>query len=140
NVVTIDGVSGVRFAVWAPNADRVAVIGDFKTWDPRRNPMRRRFPSGVWELFIPRLAAGARYKYDIIGAGGVRLAAKADPLARQTEQPPATASVVASPQPYRWTDAAWMARRAERQSPAAPLSIYEVHIGSWMRPSEEDRA
>jgi 1,4-alpha-glucan branching enzyme len=139
NVVTIDGVQGVRFAVWAPNADRVAVIGDFNSWDSRRNPMRRRYPSGVWELFIPRAGAGALYKYDMLGAGGVHLPAKADPLAKQTERPPATASVVASPEPYRWTDSAWMARRAARQSPAAPISIYEAHIGSWMRPCEDDR-
>jgi 1,4-alpha-glucan branching enzyme len=140
NVVTIDGVQGVRFGVWAPNAERVAVIGDFNSWDPRRNPMRRRHPSGVWELFIPRLGAGAVYKYDILGAGGVHLPSKADPLARQTEPPPATASVVASPQPHRWTDAAWMERRSARQSPAAPISIYEAHIGSWMRPGEDNRA
>jgi 1,4-alpha-glucan branching enzyme len=139
NVVTVEGVRGVRFAVWAPNADRVAVIGDFNSWDTRRNPMRRRFPSGVWELFIPRLGEGARYKFDILGAGGLHLPAKADPLAKQTEPPPATASVVASPQPYRWTDGAWMTRRVERQSAAAPISIYEVHVGSWMRPGEDSR-
>jgi 1,4-alpha-glucan branching enzyme len=140
NVVTVDEVPGVRFAVWAPNAERVAVIGDFNSWDTRRNPMRRRFPSGVWELFIPRIGEGARYKFDILGAGGVHLPAKADPLAKQTEPPPATASVVASPRRHRWTDDAWMQRRAERQSPAAPISIYEVHIGSWMRPAEDNRA
>ena len=139
NVVTVDDVRGVRFAVWAPNAERVAVVGDFNAWDARRNPMRRRYPSGVWELFIPRLTEGAVYKYDIIGPGGLHVPAKADPLAKQTELPPATASVVAPPQPYRWTDGAWMAQRAERQSAAAPMSIYEVHIGSWMRPSDGNR-
>ena len=69
NVATIDGVPGVRFAVWAPNAERVAVIGDFNSWDARRHPMRLRYPSGIWELFVPRAVAGARYKYDIMGAG-----------------------------------------------------------------------
>jgi len=139
NVVTVDGVQGVRFAVWAPNAERVAVIGDFNSWDARRHPMRLRFPSGIWELFVPRLAAGALYKFDIVGPGGVRLPAKADPVAQQAEPAPATASVVASPRPFRWTDDRWMAGRAQRQSPTAPISIYEVHIGSWMRPAD-DRA
>ena len=97
SVVTIDGVSGVRFAVWAPNARAVSVVGDFNTWDPRRHPMRLRYPSGVWELFIPRLGPGTRYKFAIIGPDGWRLPLKADPLARATEPPPATASVVAIP-------------------------------------------
>ncbi|MBY0317956.1 MAG: 1,4-alpha-glucan branching protein GlgB [Reyranella sp.] len=136
NVVTIDGVQGVRFAVWAPNAERVAVIGDFNTWDARRHPMRLRYPSGIWELFVPRVAAGARYKYDIMGPGGVRQADKADPVAQQAELAPGTASIVASPQPFRWTDNKWLAGRAQRQSPQAPLSIYEVHLGSWLRPGE----
>lgn len=136
NVVTIDGVQGVRFAVWAPNAERVAVIGDFNTWDARRHPMRLRYPSGIWELFVPRVAAGARYKYDIMGPGGVRQADKADPVAQQAELAPGTASIVASPQPFRWTDDKWLAGRAQRQSPQAPLSIYEVHLGSWLRPGE----
>ena len=94
--MTVDGVQGVRFAVWAPNAERVAVIGDFNSWDARRHPMRLRFPSGIWELFVPRLAAGALYKFDIVGPGGVRLPAKADPVAQQAQPAPATASVVAS--------------------------------------------
>ena len=92
--MTIDGVRGVRFAVWAPNARAVSVVGDFDTWDPRRHPMRLRFPAGVWELFVPRLAPGARYKFAITGPDGARLPLKADPLARATEAPPATASVV----------------------------------------------
>jgi 1,4-alpha-glucan branching enzyme len=137
NVVSVDGVEGVRFAVWAPNATRVAVIGDFNSWDTRRHPMRLRFPSGIWEVFVPRLAAGALYKFDILGPGGVRLPAKADPVAQQAEPAPATASVVASPRPFRWTDDRWMAGRAERQSPTAPISVYEAHIGSWMRPADD---
>jgi 1,4-alpha-glucan branching enzyme len=140
NVVTIDGVRGVRFAVWAPNAERVAVIGDFNTWDARRHPMRLRYPSGVWELFVPRLGEGAPYKFDIVGPWGAGLPAKADPVAQQTERPPATASVVASPRPLSWTDDRWMAERAKRHSPAAPISIYEVHIGSWMRASDEEHS
>ncbi|MFO1080320.1 MAG: 1,4-alpha-glucan branching protein GlgB [Reyranellaceae bacterium] len=135
NVVTVDGVRGVRFAVWAPNARQVSVIGDFNAWDGRRHPMRRRYPAGIWELFVPRLGAGALYKFEIVAPDGARLS-KADPLARRTEAPPATASVVAAPEPFPWSDAAWMKSRAERQSPAAPLSIYEVHVGSWMRPGD----
>jgi len=130
---TVDGVTGVRFAVWAPSARRVAVVGDFNAWDARRHPMRVRYPAGVWELFVPRIGPGERYKYDIIGPDGGRLPQKADPVARQAEPPPATASVVADPRPYRWQDAVWMATRGERQSPAAPISIHEVHLDSWFR-------
>jgi 1,4-alpha-glucan branching enzyme len=140
NVVSVDGVPGVRFAVWAPNAERVAVIGDFNAWDVRRHPMRLRYPSGIWELFVPRAAPGARYKYDIVGPGGVRQIDKADPVAQQAELAPGTASVVASPRPFRWNDDRWMAKRAARQSPAAPMSIYEAHIGSWLRQGDGDEA
>src|SRR6202011_2565095 len=131
--MTVEDVPGVRFAVWAPGARRVAVVGDFNGWDARRHAMRVRYPAGVWELFVPRLMPGERYKYDIIGPDGVRLPLKADPMARQTEPPPATASVVADPRPYRWHDAAWMATRGERQAPSAPVSIHEVHLDSWFR-------
>jgi 1,4-alpha-glucan branching enzyme len=132
-VTTVDGVPGVRFAVWAPNARRVAVVGDFNSWDARRHPMRVRYPAGVWELFVPRIDPGLRYKFDIIGPGGERLPQKADPVARQTEQPPATASVIAARDRFRWRDKAWMASRAARHAPHAPISIYEVHLGSWVR-------
>ncbi len=136
NRLVLDGVEGVRFAVWAPNAAAVSVIGDFNAWDARRHPMRRRAPAGVWELFVPRLEAGARYKYAIVGAGGEALPDKADPVAQQAEAAPGTASIVASPEPFRWTDGEWLARRAERQSAEAPISIYEVHVGSWLRPAD----
>ncbi|MBV8391641.1 MAG: 1,4-alpha-glucan branching protein GlgB, partial [Alphaproteobacteria bacterium] len=139
NVATVDGVKGVRFAVWAPNAERVAVIGDFNAWDARRHPMRLRYPSGIWELFVPRVGQGVRYKFHILGPGGVPQPDKADPVAQQAELAPGTASIVASPQGLRWTDERWMAARAERQSPRAPISIYEVHVGSWLRPSERDQ-
>ncbi|MGN2251864.1 1,4-alpha-glucan branching protein GlgB [Frateuria sp. GZRe12] len=127
-----DGVAGVRFAVWAPNARRVSVVGDFNHWDGRRHPMRLRLPHGVWELFVPGLRAGARYKYEILGAD-FSVQQKADPVALATETPPATASVVAADAPFRWTDHAWMADRAARQRLDAPLSIYELHAGSWWR-------
>jgi 1,4-alpha-glucan branching enzyme len=140
NVLTIEGVRGVRFAVWAPNASRVAVVGDFNAWDARRHPMRLRHSAGIWELFVPRVAAGARYKYDIIGAGGIRVPLKADPVAQQSEAPPSTASVVSAPQRFRWHDDAWMNARAARQAPDAPISVYEVHLASWMHRSHDSAA
>ena len=135
SVVTIDGISGVRFAVWAPNARAVSVVGNFDTWDPRRHPMRLRYPSGVWELFIPRLGPGTHYKFAIIGPDGWRLPLKADPLARATEPPPATASVVSDPTPHVWHDEAWMRQRARRHDTDAPISIYEMHAASWFHPN-----
>ncbi|MGY2438379.1 1,4-alpha-glucan branching protein GlgB [Pseudomonas sp. SDO52101_S400] len=127
---TVDGVDGVRFAVWAPNARRVSVVGDFNVWDGRRHPMRLRHPSGVWELFIPRLQAGDLYKYEILGTHGI-LPLKADPMALATSLPPDTASKVASPLQIDWQDQEWMSGRRERQQHNAPLSIYELHAGSW---------
>ncbi|MBO0710848.1 MAG: 1,4-alpha-glucan branching protein GlgB [Acetobacteraceae bacterium] len=128
----IAGVRGVRFAVWAPNARRVSVVGDFNAWDGRRHPMRLRHGAGVWELFIPRLMPGALYKYELLGPDGALLPLKADPVAWATEVPPATASVIADTSPARWADAHWRERRDERQSPRAPISIYEVHASSWL--------
>jgi 1,4-alpha-glucan branching enzyme len=135
--MTIDGVQGTRFAVWAPNARRVSVVGDFNCWDGRRHPMRLRYGAGVWELFIPRLAPGARYRYEILGADGRLLPQKADPVARASEAPPSTVSIVASAAPFCWSDDDWMARRATRQQSSAPISIYEVHAGSWQRLPEQ---
>ncbi|MBB2155053.1 1,4-alpha-glucan branching protein GlgB [Gluconacetobacter diazotrophicus] len=132
--MTVDGVAGVRFAVWAPNAFRVSVIGDFNVWDGRRHPMRLRHAAGIWELFIPGIGPGERYKYEILDAERRLLPPKADPMALAAEQPPATASVVADPTPFEWTDAAWMENRQDRQGITAPLSIYEVHAASWRRP------
>ena len=131
--VAVDGVRGVRFAVWAPNARRVSVVGDFNVWDGRRHPMRRRGGSGVWELFIPRLGSGELYKYELVDAQGHLLPQKADPVARAAELPPGTASIVPRQEPHRWNDAEWMAGRAARQQAEAPISIYELHPGSWVR-------
>ena len=133
--VNFEGVDGVRFAVWAPNARRVSVVGTFNSWDGRRHPMRLRAEAGVWELFIPRLAAGEVYKYEIVGPNGDILPLKADPLARRTEAPPATGSVVEALPAFAWTDDAWLKSRGERQSPEAAISIYEAHAASWMRPA-----
>ncbi|GGC05092.1 1,4-alpha-glucan branching enzyme GlgB 1 [Novosphingobium endophyticum] len=132
----LGGVEGVAFSVWAPNARRVSVIGDFNAWDGRRHPMRLRHGAGVWEIFIPRIGPGARYKFEVLGAGG-GIAQKADPLARQTEPPPATASIVAAAPDYHWTDDDWMSERARRQRSDAPISIYEIHASSWLRPKDD---
>jgi 1,4-alpha-glucan branching enzyme len=136
--MTIGGVKGVRFAVWAPNARRVSVVGDFNTWDGRRHPMRLRREAGVWELFVPRIGPGALYKYELLGPDGALLAQKSDPVARDSEASPGTASIVASNEPFAWTDEAWITNRVTRQDLDAPMSFYEVHAGSWLRIVEED--
>ncbi len=136
--ITHEGVSGVFFAVWAPNAQRVSVVGEFNQWDGRRTPMRKRVDSGVWEIFIPGLAAGLAYKYEILGRDGVLQPLKADPFGRAAELRPSTASVIAQEAPFAWSDAAHMAARAERDPRRAPMSIYEVHLGSWRR-GEDNR-
>lgn len=133
-VTEVGGVPGVRFAVWAPNARRVSVVGNFNVWDGRRHPMRLRRECGVWELFVPRLPIGEAYKYEIIGVNGELLPDKADPVARQYELAPATASIVADPKPFEWHDATFMRNRPAFQSKTAPFSVYEVHAGSWQRP------
>ena len=135
--MAVEGVPGVRFAVWAPNARRVSVVGDFDSWDGRRHPMRLRREAGVWELFVPRTGPGTRYKFEIIGPDGGLLPQKADPVARASEAAPGTASIVARPDPYDWTDGDWKAKRATRQAIDAPLSVYEVHAGSWFRVRNE---
>ncbi|WP_028693666.1 1,4-alpha-glucan branching protein GlgB [Pseudomonas cremoricolorata] len=126
----VEGVDGVCFSVWAPNARRVSVVGYFNNWDGRRHPMRLRHGAGVWELFVPRLGPGETYKFEVLGAEGV-LPLKADPLARATELPPSTASKVAGPLAHSWGDGEWMAQRDQRHAVSAPLSIYELHAGSW---------
>ncbi len=133
---TIDGIDGVAFSVWAPNARRVSVISDFNGWDGRRHPMRLRQGAGVWELFVPRIGAGTHYKFEIAGADG-SIVQKADPLARQTELPPATGSIVAAAPDYVWSDGDWLAERAARHAPDAPISVYEVHPASWLRPDDD---
>ncbi|MHC1480792.1 1,4-alpha-glucan branching protein GlgB [Frateuria aurantia] len=122
-------VDGVRFAVWAPQARSVAVVGDFNYWDGRRHPMQPRVAFGVWELFVPEARSGDRYKYEIVGAQGQRLPLKADPVARQSELPPATASIVPDPEWLDWKDQAWMATRGWQKQHS--ISIYEIHAGSW---------
>jgi 1,4-alpha-glucan branching enzyme len=128
---TMDGVSGVSFAVWAPNALRVSVVGDFCGWDGRLFQMRQMGSSGVWELFVPEVTAGLFYKYELkTQAGDIRL--KSDPYAQSYELPPGTASRVYETS-HEWKDAEWMSARATRDHLRSPMAIYEVHLGSWMR-------
>ncbi len=138
HATVLDGVAGVVFAVWAPNARRVSVVGDFNGWDGRRHPMRRHPGAGIWELFVPGLGEGSRYKFEILAQEGALLALKADPFAFEFEvEEPRTASVVASLDGHPWDDGAWAAERARRNALDAPISIYEVHLGSWRRVPEE---
>ncbi|MEM7709977.1 MAG: alpha-amylase family glycosyl hydrolase, partial [Pseudomonadota bacterium] len=127
-----EGVPGTAFALWAPNARRVSVVGHFNAWDGRRHPLRKRLGGGLWELFVPGLVAGDVYKYEIVGAYGELLPLKADPVAFRMEEPPDTASIVAAPLAHDWSDGAWMTRD-RRDLRGAPVSIYEVHLGSWRR-------
>ncbi|WP_283134091.1 1,4-alpha-glucan branching protein GlgB [Rhizohabitans arisaemae] len=120
---------GVAFAVWAPNARGVRVVGDFNHWDGAGFPMRSLGSSGVWELFVPGLASGSRYKFSVLGADGI-WRSKADPMARATERPPATASIVHTSR-FTWTDDEWMRRRVGIDPTTGPMSVYEVHLGSW---------
>jgi 1,4-alpha-glucan branching enzyme len=129
---SMSDTTGVAFAVWAPNARSVRIVGDFDRWDGRLFPMRSLGSSGVWELFIPGIGAGELYKYEIVGRDG-RLRLKADPMAFAMQVRPETASRVWDLDTDHWTDAAWMAERAKRDPYRSPMSTYEVHLGSWMR-------
>jgi 1,4-alpha-glucan branching enzyme len=138
HVRDVDGTDGTAFAVWAPAARSVSVVGDFNGWDGRLNPMRSLGSVGIWELFVPGLEPGQNYKFEIRGADGA-LRLKADPYAFATEVPPRTASVVFCPQ-HDWADAEWLARRARTDLWRGPVSIYEVHLGSWrLNPLEGNR-
>jgi len=132
-LVTHEGIAGVSFAVWAPNAERVSVIGDFNTWDGRRHPLRPRGASGVWEIFIPQLRAGDLYKYEIKTRYQGYIAVKADPFGFGSEVRPATSSVVCDVNHFDWHDEEWMRTRQVKQSLKSPISVYEVHLGSWRR-------
>jgi 1,4-alpha-glucan branching enzyme len=133
HLIRHEGVEGIAFAVWAPNARAVSVVGDFNAWDGRRMAMRRRGSSGYWELFVPELRPGQLYKYQIHGSDGQLLPLKADPHAERAERPPGTASVVADPSRHVWRDGVWMAERWRYNDRESPISIYEVHLGSWRR-------
>jgi 1,4-alpha-glucan branching enzyme len=134
HVLMHEGVTGVHFAVWAPNARRVSVVGDFNQWDGRRHIMRLRIGSGIWEIFIPDIGEGALYKFELVGADGGLVPLKSDPFAFASEFRPKNASVVARTDCFEWSDANYMGARARRDPRRAPMSIYEVHPGSWRRP------
>ncbi len=136
HLITQDGVAGVHFAVWAPNAQRASVVGDFNIWDGRRHPMRRVGHTGVWEIFIPGLTDGLVYKYELRDAQG-HVAQKADPVGFGAQHPPETASVVRDISGYGWSDDGWMDSRAVTNRRDQPISIYEVHLGSWKRRWDE---
>ena len=131
--ITHEGVDGILFAVWAPQAQRVSVVGDFNQWDGRRHTMRKRVDSGLWELFAPGLGEGTVYKYEIIGVGGNLVPLKADPFGFGSELRPSTASIVARTDNFTWGDEEYMAWRSTVDARRSPMSIYEVHLGSWRR-------
>ena len=133
NVITHQGVEGVHFAVWAPNAERVAVVGDFNVWDERRHPMRRLGHSGVWEIFLPDVTEGAVYKYAIRAQGGQNLPLRADPFGYGSEHPPRTGSIVRKLGGHKWDDDKWMKTRGKAQNIDVPIAIYEVNLASWKR-------
>lgn len=140
HLAEIGGVRGVAFAVWAPNARRVSVVGDFNHWDGRRHPLRVRGGTGIWEIFVPGLVEGEVYKYEVKSRENNFLGEKADPYAFHSELRPRTASIVHDINRYAWHDEAWLEQRAARQALNAPIAIYEVHLGSWRRrPEENDR-
>ncbi|MFC6791905.1 1,4-alpha-glucan branching protein GlgB [Methylobacterium komagatae] len=133
----LDGIDGFRFAVWAPNAKKVSVVGDFNEWDGRRHPMRLWQDGGVWELFVPGLEPGGRYKFEIRGPDGSLVPLKADPVAFAAEHPPATGSILHGLGSFDWRDDGWMGSRGAKDPRHAAISVYEVHLGSWMRVPEE---
>ena len=132
--MTVDGVEGVLFAVWAPNADRVSVVGNFNNWDGRRHPMRKLDYSGIYELFIPGKLVGEIYKYEIKAKSG-QVFMKSDPYAYSSEVRPANASRIVDIS-YKWKDTAWMEKRETKDTDAQPMAIYEMHLGSWKRPTD----
>jgi 1,4-alpha-glucan branching enzyme len=138
HVREVEGVRGVAFGVWAPNAKRVSVVGDFNQWDGRVNPMRSRGSSGIWELFVPGLDEGSLYKFEILSRENGHLGLKSDPYAFAAELRPNTASVVYNIDQYKWQDSAWLEARASRDWLHSPMSIYEVHAGAWRRKAEAD--
>ena len=136
HVRTMEGDEGTAFAVWAPNADRVSVVGDWCNWDGRQFPMRRHGDSGLWELFVPGVAANALYKYELRTREG-HLRLKSDPLGLKMQQAPETASIVVAEETYWWRDSGWMTSRTTRDLVREPVHIYEVHLGSWARVPED---
>ncbi len=132
---TVDGIDGVYFAVWAPNAQRISIVGEFNRWDGRCHPMRNLGGCGIWELFIPELGEGCLYKFEILNRDSGQILVKTDPYGQQFEFRPQTAAVVTNPNQYQWADDSWLSQRQKRDWLHEPMSIYEVHLGSWQRDS-----
>src|SRR5207237_221027 len=138
--ITVGTTVGVHFAVWAPNAQRVSVVGDFNGWDGRVNPMRLLAPAGIWEIFIPELGDGENYKFEIRAKTG-EILKKADPFGFAFEVPPQSASVVRDITRYQWNDQAWMSTRRDHDEwLGRPVAVYDVHLGSWAGVREEENA
>ncbi|MGB6410939.1 MAG: hypothetical protein WBF16_07040, partial [Candidatus Deferrimicrobiaceae bacterium] len=137
HLAVMGGVPGVSFAVWAPNAERVSVVGDFNHWDGRRHPMRNRGECGIWEMFVPGLGEGEIYKYEIRSRDTGDLFLKADPHAFRYEHPPRTGSIVCDIDGFSWGDDEWMTRRRTGNLLEEPIAVYEVHLGSWKRKEGE---
>jgi len=135
---TIDGITGVLFATWAPNAGRVSVIGDFNQWNGVRHPMRSRGGSGIWELFIPELEAGSAYKFELVNRDSDNVIEKTDPYGQAFEMRPNTASLTQDAVTYSWSDESWLAARQQLDWQHAPVSVYEVHLGSWRRDEKNE--
>jgi 1,4-alpha-glucan branching enzyme len=136
HVEIVSGVSGVHFAVWAPNARRVSVVGDFNDWDGRRHVMRRHPGVGVWDIFVPELRPGVLYKFELLDRAGILLPLKSDPLGQSAERPPGNASIVYKTE-YVWNDEIWLAQRPQSMAFDKPQCIYEVHLGSWRRKTDD---
>ena len=136
-IISLEGVRGTRFAVWAPNASRVSVVGDFNDWDGRRHIMRLHPANGIWEFFLPGVCGGARYKFEMLDKHGKLLPLKTDPYGNYHEPPPGNASIVYE-SGYRWQDSSWVGKRSVVPDLDKPVSIYEVHLGSWRRKADED--
>jgi 1,4-alpha-glucan branching enzyme len=137
HLVSINGCAGVSFAVWAPKAQRVSVVGDFNGWDGRIHPMRHRMEAGVWEIFVPGVCEGAHYKFEICNCFGQKVL-KSDPFAFYGQHSLKTASLVFDLDRFGWSDQAWMEARDRKQWQREPVSVYEVHLGSWARVPEEN--
>jgi 1,4-alpha-glucan branching enzyme len=135
-IISLEGVRGTRFAVWAPNASRVSVVGDFNDWDGRRHIMRLHPANGIWEFFLPGVFGGARYKFEMLDKHGKLLPLKTDPYGNYHEPPPGNASIVYESS-YRWKDDSWVGKRSIVPDLDKPVSIYEVHLGSWRRKADE---
>ena len=137
HVREVAGVRGVHFGVWAPNAKRVSVVGDFNSWDGHVFAMRSLGASGIWEIFLPGLDEGALYKFEILSRVGHQLGLKSDPYGFASELRPKTASVVCNINRHEWKDSAWLEARVARDWLHSPMSVYEVHLGSWRRKTDE---